>query len=73
MFFDRVSGVFSNDMAIDLGTANTLVYVRGKGLDSVELAIYKALADHTPVREIRGEFDPRYLADDALGGPGIEQ
>jgi rod shape-determining protein MreB len=32
MFFDRVSGVFSNDMAIDLGTANTLVYVRGKGV-----------------------------------------
>ena len=25
-------GVFSNDMAIDLGTANTLVYVRGKGI-----------------------------------------
>ena len=26
-----VFGVFSNDMAIDLGTANTLVYVKGKG------------------------------------------
>jgi rod shape-determining protein MreB len=25
-------GVFSNDMAIDLGTANTLVYVKGKGI-----------------------------------------
>ena len=23
---------FSNDLAIDLGTANTLVYVRGKGI-----------------------------------------
>ena len=23
---------FSNDMAIDLGTANTLVYVKGKGI-----------------------------------------
>jgi rod shape-determining protein MreB len=32
MFFDRVSGIFSNDMAIDLGTANTLVYVRGRGV-----------------------------------------
>ncbi|MEM7056931.1 MAG: rod shape-determining protein [Pseudomonadota bacterium] len=27
-----VFGVFSNDMAIDLGTANTLVYVKGKGI-----------------------------------------
>jgi rod shape-determining protein MreB len=25
-------GVFSNDVAIDLGTANTLVYLRGKGI-----------------------------------------
>ncbi|MCB2124979.1 MAG: rod shape-determining protein, partial [Rhodobacteraceae bacterium] len=25
-------GLFSSDMAIDLGTANTLVYVRGKGI-----------------------------------------
>ncbi len=27
-----IFGVFSNDMAIDLGTANTLVYVKGKGI-----------------------------------------
>jgi rod shape-determining protein MreB len=27
-----LSGIFSSDMAIDLGTANTLVYVRGKGI-----------------------------------------
>jgi len=27
-----ISGVFSSDMAIDLGTANTLVYVKGKGI-----------------------------------------
>jgi len=27
-----LSGLFSTDMAIDLGTANTLVYVRGKGI-----------------------------------------
>ena len=28
----RLLGLFSADMAIDLGTANTLVYVRGKGI-----------------------------------------
>ena len=32
IFFDRILGVFSNDLAIDLGTANTLVYVKGRGI-----------------------------------------
>jgi rod shape-determining protein MreB len=27
-----ITGVFSQDMAIDLGTANTLVYVKGRGV-----------------------------------------
>jgi rod shape-determining protein MreB and related proteins len=32
MFFDWLFGMFSNDLAIDLGTANTLIYVKGKGI-----------------------------------------
>jgi len=32
MFLDPLFGFFSNDLAIDLGTANTLVYMRGKGI-----------------------------------------
>ena len=32
MLLDPILGLFSNDMAIDLGTANTLVYVKGKGI-----------------------------------------
>ena len=32
MFFANLLGIFSADMAIDLGTANTLVYVRGRGI-----------------------------------------
>jgi rod shape-determining protein MreB len=32
MIFDSIAGIFSSDLAIDLGTANTLVYMRGKGL-----------------------------------------
>src|SRR4030043_1986711 len=32
MVLRAVSGIFSHDLAIDLGTANTLVYVRGKGI-----------------------------------------
>ncbi|OVE73659.1 rod shape-determining protein [bacterium B13(2017)] len=30
--FDSILGFLSNDMGIDLGTANTLVYLRGKGI-----------------------------------------
>ena len=32
MLFDYILGAISNDLAIDLGTANTLVYVKGKGV-----------------------------------------
>ena len=32
MLFDSILGLFSNDLAIDLGTANTLVCVKGKGI-----------------------------------------
>ncbi len=30
--FKKLRGYFSNDLSIDLGTANTLIYVRGKGI-----------------------------------------
>jgi len=30
--FSRLTGFFSNDLSIDLGTANTLIYMRGKGI-----------------------------------------
>lgn len=30
--FKKISGTFSNDIGVDLGTANTLVYLRGKGI-----------------------------------------
>ena len=32
MIIDTVLGWFSNDLAIDLGTANTIVYVKGRGI-----------------------------------------
>jgi rod shape-determining protein MreB len=32
MLLDSLFGLFSGDLAIDLGTANTLVYVKGKGI-----------------------------------------
>src|SRR5690606_13191329 len=30
--FKKIRGMFSNDLSIDLGTANTLIYVRGEGI-----------------------------------------
>ena len=32
MIIDKIFGLFSKDMAMDLGTANTLVYVKGEGV-----------------------------------------
>jgi rod shape-determining protein MreB len=32
MIFDWLFGMVSNDLAIDLGTANTVIYVKGKGI-----------------------------------------
>ena len=32
MFLDPLLGLFSNDLAVDLGTANTCVYVKGRGI-----------------------------------------
>ncbi|MFB3818783.1 MAG: rod shape-determining protein [Candidatus Methylomirabilales bacterium] len=32
MLLNWISGMFSNDLGIDLGTANTLIYMKGKGV-----------------------------------------
>jgi len=45
MFFDRLAGLFSHDLAIDLGTANTLVYVHGKGLVCSEPSVVAVTSD----------------------------
>jgi rod shape-determining protein MreB len=39
MIFDFLFGAFSRDIGIDLGTANTLVYVRGRGIVLVEPSV----------------------------------
>jgi rod shape-determining protein MreB and related proteins len=45
MFFNSFFGIFSNDMAIDLGTANTLVYVRGHGVILSEPSVVAVKTD----------------------------
>ena len=45
MFIDRLFSVFSKDMAIDLGTANTLVYVKGEGVVLNEPSVVATIED----------------------------
>jgi rod shape-determining protein MreB len=42
---DSILGIFSSDLAIDLGTANTLVYVKGKGLICSEPSVVAVATD----------------------------
>jgi len=39
MFLEHIIGFFSNDIGIDLGTANTLVFLRGRGIVLAEPSI----------------------------------
>lgn len=62
--FDAVWGMFSNDLAIDLGTANTLIYMKGKGMVVSEPSVVavqtningqrKVLAVGTDAKEMLG-------------------
>lgn len=52
MIFNALWGLFSNDMAIDLGTANTLVYVKGKGIVCSEPSVVAVQNDHGGNRRI---------------------
>ena len=62
--FNSILGMFSNDLAIDLGTANTLVYMKGKGIVVSEPSVVavktgaagqrKVLAVGTDAKEMLG-------------------
>ena len=45
MLLDPILGLFSNDLAIDLGTANTLVYMKGKGIVLFEPSVVAVRKD----------------------------
>jgi len=57
--FKKFRGIFSNDISIDLGTANTLIYVRGQGIILNEPSV-------VAIRQDRGPGGPRTVA--AVGG-----
>jgi len=52
MIFDSILGLFSNDLAIDLGTATTLVYVKGKGIVLFEPSVVAVRKDSKGGRKI---------------------
>ncbi|MEE8214601.1 MAG: rod shape-determining protein [Alphaproteobacteria bacterium] len=56
--FSRLFGMFSADMAIDLGTANTLVYVKGRGIVLNEPSV-------VAIHEARGRKHVLAVGDEA--------
>jgi rod shape-determining protein MreB len=52
LLFDFVLGKFSNDLAVDLGTANTLVYVRGKGIVLREPSVVAVHRDSRGIKKV---------------------
>ena len=57
--FARLLGFMSADMAIDLGTANTLVYVKGRGILLDEPSV-------VAIAEVRGKKQDLAVGDEAM-------
>ncbi len=55
MVLTSLLGLFSNDLAIDLGTANTLVYVKGKGIALREPSVVTVQKDSKHVLAVGSE------------------
>jgi rod shape-determining protein MreB len=55
MVIKSLFGLFSNDLSIDLGTANTLIYVRGQGIVLNEPSV-------VAIRQERGPGGPKSIA-----------
>ncbi len=53
--FKRFRGIFSSDLSIDLGTANTLIYVRGQGIVLNEPSV-------VAIRQDRGPGGPKSIS-----------
>ncbi|MEZ5830293.1 MAG: rod shape-determining protein [Dongiaceae bacterium] len=58
--FSKLVGMFSSDMAIDLGTANTLVYVKGRGIVLNEPSVV-AIADNRGKKHVLAVGDEAKL------------
>ncbi|MFH1292921.1 MAG: rod shape-determining protein, partial [Pseudomonadota bacterium] len=52
MLLDPILGRFSKDLAIDLGTANTLVYVKGIGIVLNEPSVVAVRKDGVGAKKV---------------------
>lgn len=52
MLLDPLFGLFSNDLAIDLGTANTLVYAKGRGIVCNEPSVVAIQKDVRGIKRV---------------------
>ena len=50
MFIDKLFNIFAKDMAIDLGTANTLVYVKGEGVVLNEPSVVAKIEENGKIK-----------------------
>ena len=48
-FVKQIFGMFSTDISIDLGTANTLIYMKGKGVVLDEPSVVVVRDEHQEV------------------------
>ena len=75
MIFDYLFGFLSNDLAIDLGTANTLIYQKGRGVVCNEPSVVavesagvrgrrRVLAVGTEAKDMLEELQSRLLRCD---------
>lgn len=55
MIFDWLFGFFSSDLAIDLGTANTIVFLKGKGIVLREPSVVAVHTESKKVLAVGGE------------------
>lgn len=73
--FDKLFSLFSHDIGIDLGTANTLVWVRGKGIVIREPSVVamhkktkKIIAIGTEAKKMVGKTPPTIITVQPLRG-----
>ena len=73
--FDRLFSLFSHDIGIDLGTANTLVWVKGKGIVIREPSVVamhkktkKIIAIGTEAKKMVGKTPPSIITISPLKG-----
>ncbi len=55
MFINKIFDFFSNDLAIDLGTANTLIFVKGRGVVCSEPSVVAINRDNKDVLAVGSE------------------